>query len=239
MATLLSALITDARKHLNETAAAYWSDAELTAIANKGMKDLWRQINDLYENYFVTVDDTNVTLAASTATLTGVPTDVFRVVTIEPRIVGSTNPNPGVIFKPRSYTHPDFQKARAMGDVTPTGTVIFYDLMNPGAPVGAPSIRVAPTISSAINLRLVYNQVIPDVTTAQSNPIPGESDNAIVAWIVAYARAKERDDRAPDAEWLAIYATEKTNLTSQLTPRSIQEPQVVEGMFEDQWPDWG
>lgn len=238
MATLMSAILTSARRHMTETTAAFWSDAELLDLGNKGIKDLWRRINDLYKHYFITIDSTNVTLAASTSTLTGVPTDVFRVVSIEPRVVGQSNPNPGLIFKPKDYNDPEFVAARARGPVEPNNTIIFYDVMNAGAPVGAPTIIIAPQVSSAVNLKLVYNQVLAAVVAADNNPIPGESDNALVAWIVAYARAKERDDRAPDPEWLAIYGTEKNNLTTQLTPRQIQESSVAQGMFGEE-DDWG
>lgn len=233
MATTISSLISQSRLKLVETTANYWSDAELIDICNKGIKDLWRRINDLYQDYFVTIDDTNVTLSASTSTMSGVPTDVYRVVSIEPRVLGSSNPNRGLIFKQRDWNHKDFIQARARASVEPTNNIVYYRLMNAGAPVGAPTIFIAPQITSAMNIRLVYNQVLPDKAANDNNPIPGESDNALIAWITAYARAKERDDRAPDPEWIAIYGTEKLNLISQMTPRSIQEPDVVEGMFED------
>lgn len=237
MATLISSLVSQSRLHLVETSAVYWTDAELVSIINNGIKDLWRRINDLYQDYFVTVDATNMSLAANSSTITGVPTDVFRVVSIEPRVLGQSSPNPGLIFKPRKYTHPDFVQARACPAIDPSGAIIFYTVMNPGAPVGAPTIRLAPQVTAAVNLTVVYNHVLAAVTTADNNPIPGESDNALIAWCVAYARAKERDDRAPDPEWIAVYGTEKTNLTVQLTPRQVQEPEVVEGFFEELWPD--
>lgn len=238
MATTLQTIVDQVRKNLVETTADYWSDAELVGLANLGIKDLWRKINDLYQDYFITIDDTNVTIAANSSVFAGVPADVYRVVAIEPRVLGQSNPNPGLIFKPRDYNHSDFIKARAMAAMQPNNCVIFYRLMNAGGPVAAPTIFIAPQLTSAVNIRLVYNQVLPAVVIGGTNPIPGESDNALIAWTTAYARSKERDDRAPDPEWIAIYGSEKTNLVSQLTPRTIQEPDVVEGLFEDMWPDW-
>ena len=44
MATLLSAIETQARRHLIETTASFWSSAELIDITNKGIKDLWRTV---------------------------------------------------------------------------------------------------------------------------------------------------------------------------------------------------
>lgn len=238
MATLISSLVSQVRAQLVESTASFWTDADLINFCNLGIKDLWRRLNDLYQDYFVTIDITHVTLAANSSQLAGVPVDVFRIVSIEPRILGESSANPGLIFKPRPYNHPDFVNARAMSAMDPNNCIIFYTVMTTGAPVAAPIIRVAPQVSSAVNLTLVYNQVLATVAAGDNNPVPGESDNALIAWMMAYARAREREDRGPDPEWIAVYSTEKTNLVQQLTPRQTQEPQVVEGVFEDLWPDW-
>jgi hypothetical protein len=239
VATLISSIITQTRAQLLEPTARYWTDDQLLAYINNGIKDLWRRINDLYMDYFVTVDITNVTLAANSSTLSGVPADVFRIVSIEPRVLGESNPNKGVIFKPRAYQDPDMAAARAAGARAPNNTIIFYTVQNAGGPVGAPTIRIAPQITSAMDLTLVYNQVLAAVTAGSNNPIPGESDNALIAWTVAYALSRQRDDGAPDPEWLAIYGTEKTNLVQQLTPRQIQEPSVADSfLMGDGFSDW-
>jgi hypothetical protein len=239
MATLLSAIQTRARLRLIETTARFWTDAELLTITNDGIKDLWKGIIDLYQDHFATIDSANVAAAASTAALTGVPTDVFRVIALQPRTLGESSSNKGLIFKPRTLTHPDFVQAEASRAVTPSNTVVYYAVLNAGAPVGAPSIQIAPTLSAAVNLTLKYVPVIADKTAADNNPIPGESDNALVAYTVAFARSKEREDRSPDPEWLSIYATEKRSLLVALTPRSIQEPEYAVGMFEGESYDSG
>jgi hypothetical protein len=84
MATLLSAIETQARRHMLEATARFWSSAELIDIINLGIKDLWGAIIDLNQEHFLTVDITNVSLAADGTSLTGVPTDTFRVHLIEP-----------------------------------------------------------------------------------------------------------------------------------------------------------
>ena len=238
MATQISSLISQARIHLNETSANFWTDAELISHANNGIKDLWRRLNDLYQEYFVTMDITNVSMTSGTNQMTGVPADLFRVVAIEPRVLGDNNPNPGLIFKPRRYNDPDFTTARARSPIEPKNAVIFYALMQQGAPVAAPVIYFAPQVTDTALLRVLYNQTLATVSGSDPNPIPGESDNAIIAWIVAYARARETDPASPDPEWIALYGTEKTNLIQQLTPRSIQEPEHAEAIFETLWPDW-
>jgi hypothetical protein len=235
MATTIAALIVQVRAHLNEPTASFWTDAELTSILHNGVRDLWRAINDNFQNYFLTIDATNVSMAAGATTLTGVPADVSIVRLIEPRSLTSY---PFVKFLHRPYDHPDFQAARAAGTFDPSqlGT-IYFDISDAGAPVAAPTIRVAPSISAALLLTLGYVPTLKysGVGAFTDNPVPGESDQALVNWGVAYARAKEREDRSPDPAWVQMYSAEKQNILTSLTPRQTQDETVAEGMFEDSW----
>lgn len=237
MATTISTIETLARRHINETTASFWSSAELLAICQAGIKDLWRPIVDLKAEYYFTRDNTNVSLAADTSTLTGVPSDVHKVYLIEPRDISSDSSNRGLIFKPLDYNHPYFQSARSIDAVSPSDNTIYYAITGQGAPVAAPTIYVAPQVSSAVTLSFVYVPTLAasDIEAADNVPIPGEADNALTAWVVAFALAKEREDRAPDPGWLAIYATEKQNLLQSLGLRQLQEPTYVDPMFGDSW----
>ncbi len=233
MSTTIQTCVDIARRHLLEASASFWTDAELVALGNRGIRDLWRAINDNYQDYFLTIDATNVSQAASGSTLTGVPADVAIVRGIEPRTLSSY---PNLHFRPKSYNHPDFQAARANAGINPTdGGTIWYHIMGAGAPVAAPTIQVAPILTAAVPLRLTYVPTIAEKVIGDANPIPGESDNALVAWMVAYGRAKEREDRSPDPGWLAVYGTEKQNILVSLTPRQTDEEEVVEALFEMWW----
>jgi hypothetical protein len=232
MATTLTQIEAQAREHLKETTASFWTSAELVAIINKGIKDLWGAVIDLNEEHYQTVDESNVSLAADSDSLTGVPTDVFRVLLIEPRDTTSAGDYRYLKFVPKPYNHRDAIYARSLGSLDPTGGLsIIYSVSNAGAPVGAPTIRTQPRVSSAVNLRFVYVPIIADKVAADNNPIPGESDNALIAWCVAYARAKEREDRSPDPNWIAVYGTEKQNLLVRMAPRQTQEPEIVDDLF--------
>ena len=215
----------------------FWSSAELLAIAGKACLDLWRDVVDLKAEHYLTVDTTNVTMAASTATLTGVPSDVHKIYLIEPINNGTNGVNRGLIFEPLDYNDVKFRDARAHDAVDPSNAVIYYAITGQGAPVGAPTIHVAPQINSAVSLRFCYIPVLAatDLESGDNIPIPGEADNAVIAWTVAYARAKEREDRAPDSGWMAIYATEKAHLLQSLGQRQYQENQTVNAMFEAYW----
>lgn len=234
MATLISSIIADARVDLKEAVASYWTDAELLSHFKKGVNDLWGSIIDLNQEHYLTVDVTNVSLAANTATLTGVPADCFRVELIEPRDTSNTGTTPDVLFWPRDYKSAAARNARQLTAQDPIGGLdIYYSLSQAGSPVGAPTIHVAPMVSSAVLLRFVYTPgpASSALTTASNNPIPGESDNALKNWVVAHARIKEREDRSPDPNFLALYATDKQNLLVRLTPRQTQEPEIVEDLF--------
>jgi hypothetical protein len=236
MASTIASLIAIARSHLNEEAEVTdgaWTDAQLAALANLAVHDLWRAINDNFQNYFLTIDTTNVYQAASGVVLTGVPADVGIVRGLEPLVPRSY---PGLIYVARDYNGIDFARARALSSQDPSsGGQICYALRGAGAPVGAPSIDVAPAVSARVNLRLTYVPTLAAVTALGTNPIPGESDNAIVAWMVAYASAKQNDDQTPNAGWLALYGTEKQNMLVSLTPRQTEDDEYAEAMFQDEW----
>src|SRR4051812_13237299 len=103
MATLISSLISNVRTTpLIEPVANFWTDAELLDHAVNGIKDLWKAILDLNEGHFVTIDETNVSMAASSNVLTGVPADVFRVELIELRDQTSASSVQDVTFEPRA-----------------------------------------------------------------------------------------------------------------------------------------
>jgi hypothetical protein len=212
----------------------FWSDDELFQYALRGTTDLWKAIIDLHHEHFLTLNSTDVSLQSGVNQLSGVPKDTFRVYQIE-----STTPTTtGCVFVPRAVNNRDFVAARWQGlqaAVTPTrGQIVYYCLTGVGAPNNAPVILTAPALSAAVSLNFWY---VPILGVAQyalataTNPIPGESDQALIAWIIAYMRGKEREDRSPDPAWLAIYATEKTNLLTSLTPRQEQEAEHVESIF--------
>lgn len=234
MATPFSTIRTRVRTFLRETTANYWTDAEIFDHLLAGAKDLWGSLVDLHEEHYQTVDATNVSLAASTDTLTGVPADVLRVLLIEPRTITTAGASRYVTFRPKKYNSDEFSSARMMSAQDPSGALtIFYAISGAGAPVAAPVIYAAPHVTTAIPLRLVYIPSLSSSLAAGSdNPIPGESDNALFAWGVAWCRAKEREDQSPDPNWLATYATEKQAIQTRLTPRQEQEEETVQGMFD-------
>lgn len=212
----------------------FWTDEELNNILFLGCRDLWRAIVDLHQNHFATIDATNVSLVSGATQLSGVPADCYRVLSVEPRDLTVTGTSRSIVFKPKFYKSPMFQNARSRGTqaIDQVG-IIYYDILNAGSPVAAPTIVTGPPVSTTMLIRLMYvNTLSATLSESDNNPIPGESDNALIAWGVAWARAKETPDRTPDAGWIAVYGNDKQSLLTSLTPRQEQEEEIVEDLFQ-------
>lgn len=234
MATLISAIETTSRLRLAEITPRFWTSAELVELIVAGIRDLWRDVVDLKGEHYLQKAP-NVYLLANTDELLGVPTDVHKIYLIEPQDISENSANKGLIFKPLDFNDPIFQSARTRAVTDPSNDVIHYSISGAGAPVGSPTILVAPQVNSRVNLDFWYIKSLGNLVSKDLVPIPGEADNALVAWTVAYARAKDREDRSPDANWLAIYATEKEHLLQSLGLRQYQEPEYARAVFADFW----
>lgn len=235
MPTTVAAIETTARLRLREVTPRFWSSVELVELISSGIRDLWRDIVDLKQEHYLKVNNTDVSLPASSDALTGVPTDVHKVYLIEARDPSSQSTNAGLIFTPKDLNHVDFQMARSRDAIEPINDNIYYAITGQGAPVNAPVIYCAPKVTSSVNITFYYVPSIGTLTSGSTVPIPGEADNALIAWTVAFARAKERDDGSPDPNWLAIYSTEKTHLLESLGLRQYQEPSYVDAIYQNYW----
>jgi hypothetical protein len=235
MATLVSAIETKARLRLNEVTARFWSSDELVGIINAGIYDLWRDTVQLKQEHFLTIDTDNVVLPADSDVLTGVPSDIHKVYLITPADISSDSVNKGLRFDPVDYNSQKFQGALQRDSIDPSNDLIYYAIVGAGGPVGAATIYVAPQVTSDVDLKFAYIPTLGTYTSSSTIPIPGEADNALVAWTVAYARAKEREDLAPDPAWLTLYYKEKDHLLNSLGVRQVQEATFVDAMFESEW----
>lgn len=234
MATSISTIETLIRQRLEEPTPKFWSSAEIVDIIIAGVKDLWRDIADLKQEHFMSIAE-DVSLQANSAILTNVPVDVHKIIMITPLDLSESSSNKGLLFRPAEYNSDTFQSSLSRTAIDPASDVIHYAITSQGSPVGAPVIRVAPQVTSAITLSFAYVPTLSALSSGSTVPIPGEADNALIAWGVAFARAKEREDRAPDANWLSIYATEKSHLLQSLGLRQYQEPSFADAMFEAYW----
>lgn len=229
----ISTLITLIRQRLDEPTPRYWSNQELNDIVLAGIRDMWRSVVDLKQEYYLTIDETNVSLPANSTQLQGVPDNVYKVYLIE--ALNHADIERGVSFTPKEYNHRLTIQSRAVNPTDPNAINFLYSIIGEGSSAGPTTITVAPQSTSPVPVRFVYIPNLPDLTENDFVPIPGEATNALVAWGVAYARAKERADRSPDPTWLTLYGTEKANILEGLGLRQLQEPQFVDAMFGEYW----
>lgn len=239
MSTTCASLITRVRDLINESTASFWSDAELLRYMNGAINDLYRRIKDNIQDDFFTLDESNVSAAASTAALTGVPSNVAEIRQLLPRSIVSY---PNLRFWPRKWTDYDFQAARASTALDPiSGGDVFYAIYGTGGPVGAPNIEIAPTLSAAVPLTLAYVPSRTEITSdATVNPIPGESDMALVYYTTAHALGRtphgDNDTMRPDSAYMKLFEQEAVKIVVASTPRQTDEPDVAEAFFEMYWP---
>jgi hypothetical protein len=159
---------------------------------------------------------------------------------IQPRDTSPSSAVRQLRFVPRRYTSTDFLAALGR-DPFDTGSPgdVYYAVVNAGSPVAAPGVYIAPRLTSAVLLRFVYVPTLPGTMDADTmNPIPGESDHALMAWTAAYALGKQTGGDGPftpDPTWLAVYSTEKQAILIISEPRQEQEPVVVQGVFDELW----
>ncbi len=238
MSTRISDLIPQVRHHLIEetgTSNPYWSDQELTDISIRGIKDLWRSITDLKQEHYCTIDRDHVVLNSGDDKLSGVPQDVHKIYMIEPRDLSENGSNHGLLFKPLPYNNNTFQLARSKAPIDPLNDTIYYALRGAGSPATLTVVDIAPKVTATVQIAFTYIPTLPVLTGADQVPIPGEADQALIAWTVAFARAKERDDRSPDTAWIQVYSVEKGSLLQSLGLRQYQEPSYVEAEFMEYW----
>lgn len=235
MPTPFSTIIASARTLLNEASASFWADTELLGYAIDGARDLWRAIVNLNQGHFVAVEATgNIVYGANTNWISGLPADLYRIESLELLDLTAANPVQNCTFEFRRVSDAEFQSSRSLSPQDPNGQQLFFHLYNAGAPVGTPLIEVAPQITTPVALRMVYTQTLPaaNYTVKSINPVPGDSDHALMCWVIAHALARERDDLTPHPTWIAMYASDKNGLLESLTPRQTQDVETADAIFE-------
>jgi hypothetical protein len=222
----------------------YWSDDELREHAISAAKDLWRRFTDLHEDHFVTIDEENVSAVVNDTVLDGVPEDVFRVLLLEPRDVTDNGAARGLRFIPAKFNSDEFRADRRLGSVDPSGgAVVRYAILNAGSPVDAPTIKLSRALSSTTLLTLEYIHTLDDDALREDdavNPIPGESDEAMLDWMCAFALGKQNPDGhlEPDGTWMALYEKQAGLILQASAPRQEQQPRIVRGVFDDFDDEW-
>jgi hypothetical protein len=232
MPTTLQTILTDARAAINAQSDPFWSDPEILRYINRGIADVRRSINQTHQDYHFELDVT-VEHQPGVDTLVNVPADCGVIYGLE---VVDRAAHP-LLYVRKDWQHASFQDARQRSGLDPlTGGIIYYTATGVGAPLAAPTIRVAPPVSAVVTLRLTY-QPVPDITLGLSDnvPLPANADEALIQWTVAYMVGRQRPDQQPDATRMGLYNVEVQKIMVAIAPRDESETRTVEPLFEEYW----
>ena len=157
MALTVGSVVEAARVQLRDVSGTAFTDDELARYCLAGIRDIWRSITTIREDYF-----TAVATATVTTTLDQTPTPAsgewaflsgaFKILTIEP-----VDDLSNYVFVPEPYNS-DTSAAARRALLDRTAGTIYFAVTGVGPGAGAPTISFFPTPSSDIQVRIAYTQ---------------------------------------------------------------------------------
>lgn len=156
--TTMTALIRD---NLDETAAGYWTDAEIQRKILRRFRELWSRIISIRDDWFKSAVPMTITLVAGTLKY-ALPADFFRMATVRTTTSGKES----VRWVWMSCKDPRFVEGQR-ADVTYTDPgVIYYDIE------GVTNIVVSPVPRSTLVGSGEYYTIPTDPTSTFALPDP-------------------------------------------------------------------
>lgn len=198
-------LRTAVRDNLDETSSGFWTDDQLNRMLNRAKDRVWMEVRKVKDDFFdITRSSTDGALtilgeaynASSFALAVGtrdytLPPDVAEVALIE--VI--TTSYEDVRFIKRALSHPDMRSALALREPTSPGLIYF-------ALLGERTLRIAPMVDVALDIRLTYTAVVPDLASeGDTLEMPHPLYKAVEEYATASALKMDRDPNA--AAWEA------------------------------------
>ena len=234
----LEQLRTSVRDRLDESTASFWTNAQLDRYINRAKDRVWNRVKALKEDYFSisrSSTDGSLTIlgetyaASSFALVAGtrsytLPPDFSEMKLIE--VITSNYEDTRFIY--RDLAHPDM---RAMLEVTDnqTPTQFLFDI------IAERTMIIAPKSDTALDLRITYVQVFPDMTTSSDElTMPHPLYLSVEEYATMFAL---RQDRSPDA---AMYESSGDKIIAEMFgahARQTQDTESAVGYLSD-WTGW-
>lgn len=218
MADTVATMLLLVRDNLDESAAGYWTDAEITRKIVRRFRELWSRIIVLRDDWFKSSVPATVTLVAGTLKY-ALPADFFRVCTIRTTTTGKADTR----WQWMSCKDPRFVDMQRSDGNYIDPSVIYYDIE------GVNNIVVSPYPQSALTASLEYYTIPTDPVTTFALPDP------ILRYVEAGATA---DCLAKGPVGLLSYWQGEVQMAWQIlmpllgNPRSGQNNGVVISPFE-------
>lgn len=196
----LSELRTAVRDNVDESTAAFWTDAQILRYLNRAKDRVWLEVRKLKDDFFMETrssTDGSLTIlgdsyaASSFAIVAGtrdytLPPDFVEMKLVE--VITSSYEQ--IRFVHADLAHPDMRAALEIVDNQNPG-YFLYDI------IAARTMRIAPKSNTALDLRISYVQIIPDLSGEGSElTLPHPLYLAVEQYATAAAL---KQDRNPDA----------------------------------------
>jgi hypothetical protein len=231
----LAQLTTRVRQHLDEVAAGgFWSAEHVTAAINAAKDRVYLEVRKASQDYFVVTrasTDGSLTIlgetyaASSFAIAPGtrdytLPPDLVELRAIE----CITADHEQTRWSWRDASDPQFRSA--LGNVTPTlPSGFLYTL------IGERTLRIAPLSDTALDLRLTYVAVLPDLeATSDTLEMPYPLHRAVEEYAAADCLMA---DRAPESAAFEARGNATVARFLGAHQRQSTDPQFVTGYLED------
>ena len=230
----LSDLRTAVRDNLDEATASFWSNAQLHRFVNRAKDRPWVEVRKLKEDYFAvqrTSDSGDLTIlgttyaassfqiAAGTRNYT-LPPDFSEMKLIEV----TTADYEDVRFLYRDLADPVHRTVREVTDQQ-TPDLFYFDI------IGERTFTIAPLSNTALDLRLTYVPVLPDLSADTDElEMPHPLYMAVEAFATASAQIMDRDQTA--AIWENV-GRERVAAAIGAHARQTQDPEFVQSALSD------
>lgn len=224
------------RQNLDEASPGFWTEANIVDAINAAKDRVWQEVRKASQSYFVTVRSStdgaltilgeayaasSFAIAASTRDYT-LPPDFAEMQAIECITAGQEH----VRFQYRPLTDPQFRSLLAQTTAQqPSG--FLYTIF------GERTLRLAPLSDTALELRLTYVAIVPDLAVdADTLELPYPLARAVEEYATADCLM---EDRAPEAA--AWEARGNSTIARFLgsNDRATSEPQFATGYLEGEW----
>jgi len=233
--TLLS-LRTMIRDSVDEDTASFWTDAQLNRYINKSKDRVWSRIRELKDDYFDVVrssTDGALTIlgesynASSFKIVAGTTDYTLPPDFVEMRLIEViTSGYEWVRFTFKRMNDRAFRDWRAITDNMTPDEFLFTLFKEP------PAMSVVPKSDTALDLRITYVQVIPDLSSDTDRlTLPHPLYLAVVDYATASAL---KQDRSPDA---AAHEASGDKIIAEAfgaSDRQTQDVQTAAGYLESE-----
>lgn len=148
----LATALTNVRDHIDEPAAAYWTDTEVQRAIIKAHRELWTRIMAIRKEFFLSSNPAVIALVSGTLTY-ALPTDFFRC-----KRIRTTDANyQQIVWIGKDRSDPGFIAGQRSDISIAAPSEIFYD-------IDLQNIVVSPTPRMALNGSMDYYTLPTDPT---------------------------------------------------------------------------